>query len=94
MERIANAQVELGELMADKDVKWESNARGKYYVDKTCIAAKYCVSVAPGNFRLDESGLHALVYRQPSSPEEEEAIRDAIMGCPVGAIGDDGDTEE
>lgn len=77
--------------MADKDNKWESNVPGKYYVDRNCIAAKYCVSVAPEVFSLDESGGHACVVRQPETPEEEEQVRDALNGCPVSAIGDDGE---
>ena len=79
--------------MADKDLKWEKNEKGKYYVDQTCIAAKYCVSVAPDHFRMDESGGHAVLVRQPEGAAEEELVRDAVNGCPVGAIGDDGDEE-
>ena len=77
--------------MADKELKWENNAEGKYYVDKNCIAAKYCVSVAPENFRMVENGSHAHVLKQPVSSDEEEQVADAIMGCPVSAIGDDGE---
>ena len=77
--------------MADKELKWEQNAKGNYYVDQTCIAAKYCVSVAPDHFQMDEAGGHAVLIRQPEGPEEEELVRDALHGCPVGAIGDDGD---
>lgn len=76
--------------MADRELKWENNDPGAYYVDKNCIAAKYCVSVAPENFQMDDSGSHARVIRQPETPEEEEQVRDAIHGCPVSAIGDDG----
>lgn len=75
--------------MADKDLKWEDNTRGKVYVDKNCIAAKYCVSVAPENFEMDDSGSHARVHKQPASEQEQEQVRDAINGCPVSAIGDD-----
>jgi len=76
--------------MAEKELKWEDNVEGKHYVDKNCIAAKYCVSVAPEVFRMVANGSHAMVHKQPASPEEEEQVRDAITGCPVGAIGDDG----
>jgi ferredoxin len=76
--------------MADKDLKWEENVGGRHYVDKNCIAAKYCVSTAPGNFKIHESGSHAYVFKQPETAEEEEAVRDAVLGCPVGAVGDDG----
>ncbi|MDA2937683.1 ferredoxin [Acidobacteria bacterium AH-259-A15] len=74
--------------MANKDFKWEENAKGKYYVDENCIAAKFCVAAAPNNFRMSESG-HAYVYKQPETPEEEEQSREAVAGCPVNAIGDD-----
>ena len=78
------------ELMAEKQQKWPENAPGKYYVDESCIASDFCVSVAPANFRMDESG-HAYVYRQPATPEEEQQCREALAGCPVCAIGDNGD---
>jgi len=77
--------------MAEKELKWKENVKGKHYVDKNCIAAKYCVSVAPEVFRMAENGSHALVYKQPETSEEQEHVQDAIMGCPVGAVGDDGD---
>ncbi|RME16273.1 MAG: ferredoxin, partial [Bdellovibrio sp.] len=31
--------------------------------------------------------------KQPSTPEEEEACQEAMEGCPVEAIGNDGDTD-
>lgn len=77
--------------MADKDLKFDENAEGRFYVDQNCISAKYCVSVAPENFKMAESGNYAHVCKQPSTPEEEEAVRDALNGCPVSAIGDDGE---
>ncbi len=77
--------------MADKEQKWNENVEGKYYVDRNCIAAKFCVSAAPNSFRMDESGGHAYVARQPGTPEEQEQARDAVSGCPVGAVGDDGE---
>jgi ferredoxin len=76
--------------MAEKELKWEENVEGKHYVDKNCIAAKYCVAVAPEVFRMVENGSHAYVHKQPENSEEEEQAQDAIMGCPVSAIGDDG----
>lgn len=73
--------------MADKRQKWQENVAGKYFVDERCIASKYCVSVAPENFRMHESG-HAYVFKQPITPEQEEQCRQAMAGCPVDAIGD------
>jgi ferredoxin len=76
--------------VADQRQKWAENLPGRYYVDETCIASKYCVSAAPDNFRIDESG-HAYIFAQPATPDQEEQCRDAMAGCPVNAIGDDGD---
>ena len=75
--------------MAHKDSRWTQNAPGKYYVDDCCIAAKFCLGAAPGSFRM-EAG-HACVVKQPETPEEEAPVREAMEGCPVGAIGDDGE---
>jgi|GraSoiStandDraft_10_1057309.scaffolds.fasta_scaffold520157_1 ferredoxin len=78
--------------MADKHQKWPENAPGMFFVDENCIASKFCVSVAPDHFKMDEDG-HAYVFRQPATPEEEKLCRDALEGCPVAAIGDDGGSE-
>ena len=76
--------------MADKTLKWPENAPGPIYVDESCIASDFCISAAPEHFRMDESG-HAHVYRQPATPEEYQRCLEALSGCPVNAIGDDGD---
>ncbi len=78
--------------MADKSDRWEENAKGKYFVDGNCIAAKLCVAVAHKNFKMSDSG-HAYVYKQPESPEEEEQAREAVTGCPVNSVGDDGEDD-
>lgn len=75
--------------MAFNDQKWPENVPGRFYVDESCIASRYCVDAAPRNFRMDETG-HAYVFRQPETPEEEAECREAMAGCPVLAIGDDG----
>jgi ferredoxin len=80
-------------LVAEKSMKWRENATGKFYVDESCIASDFCTSVAPSIFRMDESG-HAYVYRQPSTPEEEAQCREAMDGCPVCAIGDNGEKND
>ena len=75
--------------MADKDSRWPENAPGRYYVDDCCIAAKFCLGAAPDNFKME--GGHAHVEKQPETPEEEARVREALGGCPVEAIGDDGE---
>jgi ferredoxin len=76
--------------MADKNEKWSKNVAGKFYVDKTCIACDACCIAAPENFRMNEDEGHAYLSKQPSTPEEIDQCREAMEGCPVEAIGDDG----
>ncbi len=76
--------------MADKRIRVPESAPGKYYVDRSCIASKFCVEVASKNFRMVNRD-YATVVKQPDTPEEEEACRKALSGCPVEAIGNDGD---
>jgi len=71
------------------DAKWKENIPGEYYVEESCIAAKFCVATAPNNFKMSSSG-HAYVYKQPQTPEEKEQCHEALMGCPVKAVHDDG----
>jgi len=46
---------------------------------------------APANFTRNEDGGYSFVKQQPSSPEEEAQCKEAKEGCPVEAIGDNGD---
>ena len=80
--------------MADKDNKYDENKPGKYFVDKECIACDACVMSAPDNYFLDEEDGHSYVKKQPETPDEIEQCEEAIDGCPVEAIGSDGETPE
>ncbi len=75
--------------MADKTQKWEENVPGKFFVDQTCIACDSCALAAPTNFKLHEDNGHAFVIKQPTTPEEEKACKQALEGCPVEAIGEE-----
>ncbi len=77
--------------MADKTKKHPENVPGKYYTDENCTACQLCVSTAPDNFKMTDDDDHAYVYKQPETPEEEEACKEAMEGCPDEAIGDDGE---
>ena len=39
----------------------------------------------------NDDGGHSYVHKQPESPEEEALCKEAKEGCPVEAIGDDGE---
>ncbi len=80
--------------MANKSKKFEDNVGGRFYVDKECIACDACVLAAPDHFGMHPEDGHAFVVKQPSSPEEESQCTEALEGCPVEAIGNDGETGE
>lgn len=77
--------------MADPENKYEDNVGGKFYVDDQCIDCDLCRETAPANFTRNEDGGHSFVFKQPENEEEETLCREAMEGCPVEAIGDDGD---
>ncbi|MGE5671814.1 MAG: ferredoxin [Fibrobacterota bacterium] len=77
--------------MADKNSKVSESVDGKYYVDHNCISCESCMYTAPDNFRMKKDGSSSMVFKQPSGESEIAACNDAKAGCPVGAIGDDGD---
>ncbi len=77
--------------MADKTKKYPENVGGKFYVDRECIACDACVMSAPQNFGMDENDGHAFVKQQPATTEEEDLCKEAMDGCPVEAIGNNGE---
>ena len=77
--------------MAELDQKWKENKAGKMFVDQSCIACDACVLTAPKNFAMHEEDGHAFIIHQPDSEEAEARCREAMEGCPVEAIGNDGE---
>lgn len=79
--------------MADKSEKWPENVTGKFYVDEQCIDCDLCRETAPDYFERNEDGGYSYVSRQPDSDDGVEQCMEALEGCPVDAIGDDGDED-
>lgn len=77
--------------MADKNDKVTENVDGKYYVDSSCIGCGMCEGTAPENFKMNDDGDLAIVFKQPANSEEENACKEAKGSCPAEAIGDDGE---
>jgi len=77
--------------MANKKAKWSLNTSGKFYVDDQCIACDACVLEAPRFFKMNDTDGHAFVVAQPKTPKELEECQSALDGCPVDAIGLDGE---
>lgn len=77
--------------MADREDKNVENATGRFYVDSQCIDCDLCRETAPANFtRSDDEG-YSYVFKQPENEDEEELCKEAMEGCPVEAIGNDGE---
>ena len=77
--------------MAKKENKYPENVPGRFFVDKECIACDACVLAAADNFGMNADDGHAFVKKQPSSPAEEDQCKEAMEGCPVEAIGNNGE---
>lgn len=77
--------------MASKADAVADNIPGKFYVDTQCIDCNLCRDTAPNNFKQNEEKGYSYVYKQPSTPEEEQQCQEAMEGCPVEAIGNDGE---
>jgi ferredoxin len=77
--------------MADREDKNSENVSGKFYVDSQCIDCDLCRETAPNNFARAEDEGYSYVFKQPENDEETAQCREAMEGCPVEAIGDDGD---
>ena len=78
--------------MANIARRYPDNVAGKYYVDAGCIDCDLCREAAPRSFRRNDDGGYSYVFKQPESPAEEAQCKEAMEGCPAGAIGSDGET--
>ena len=77
--------------MADATAKYTENIVGVFYVDNTCIDCDACRVAAPDNFVRNDDAGYSFVDKQPESEEEYQMCLDALDGCPVECIGEDGD---
>ena len=73
--------------MADASAKVPENVDGPYFVDDGCSACETCVDTAPNNFKMNDDGEYAYVYKQPENAEEEKLCQEALESCPTEAIG-------
>ena len=76
--------------MAEIEDKLPENVRGKYYVDDQCIDCDVCRDTSPSIFTREDENGYSYVYKQPETEEERDLCEEALMACPVEAIGDDG----
>ena len=76
--------------MAEIDNRYSENVTGAFYVDDQCIDCDLCRETAPENFTRSEEGGYSYVYKQPENDDETALCQEALDGCPVEAIGDNG----
>jgi ferredoxin len=77
-------------LMADIENRYPENTSGSFYVDDQCIDCDLCRETAPSNFTRNDDGGYSFVYKQPENDDERALCEEAMEGCPVEAIGNDG----
>jgi ferredoxin len=77
--------------MANKSDKVPENVSGKFFVDSQCIDCDLCRETAPSFFRRADEAGHSYVFKQPQTEEEIAQCMEALEGCPVEAIGNDGE---
>ena len=77
--------------MANHAERLPQNFPGRYYVDANCIDCDLCRATAPAVFARDDEIGFSIVQRQPLNAEETTLAEEALEGCPVEAIGNDGE---
>jgi ferredoxin len=73
--------------MASAAKRLSSNADGDLFVDDSCIDCGTCRWMAPESFNQDETGEYSRVHRQPGNEHERRRALQALVSCPVSAIG-------
>src|SRR3954454_13391054 len=71
--------------MANVSKSVPENVAGDFFVDSTCIDCDTCRQLAPAVFA--EGPGHAFVRHQPAAPEDRHRALQALVCCPTGSIG-------
>ena len=76
--------------MADPKDRVPENVPGTYYVDTNCIDCDVCRDTSPDCFTRADRGGYSFVFKQPATDDERALCEEALLCCPVEAIGNDG----
>jgi glyoxylase-like metal-dependent hydrolase (beta-lactamase superfamily II) len=71
--------------MADAGRRHAGNVDGPWFVDDRCIECDVARQIAPG--LIGEVNGKSVFLRQPETDEEEHLATQALLACPVGALG-------
>lgn len=77
--------------LPERNDRVKENVAGAYYVDSSCIDCDVCRDTAPANFCRSDANNYSFVYKQPLTEEERAQCEEALLCCPVEAIGNDGE---
>jgi glyoxylase-like metal-dependent hydrolase (beta-lactamase superfamily II)/ferredoxin len=80
-----------GRFMANPRKRVAQNVPGDFFVDSTCIDCDACRQIAPGVF--GEAGETSFVRAQPISAADRRRALQALLACPTGSIGCQGDDD-
>ncbi len=77
--------------MANLAKRLAENVEGDFFVDSTCIDCDACRQIAPATFA--EGDGFSFVMQQPADADDRRAALRAILACPTGSIGCEGDDD-
>src|SRR5262245_242765 len=77
--------------MANVKKSVPENVPGDFFVDSTCIDCDACRQIAPAVFA--EAGETSFVKTQPASAADRRRALQALLACPTGSIGCQGDDD-
>ena len=76
--------------MTDRNDRLPENVPGAFYITNQCIDCDMCRETAPTVFRRDDNIGFSVAFHQPETELERQQAEEALQGCPVEAIGNDG----
>ena len=77
--------------MANFTNRYPLNVPGKFYVDDQCLDCDLCREITVGMILRDDRLGHSYVSRQPETDAELLLFEESVEGCPMSAVGRDGD---
>jgi ferredoxin len=76
--------------MADLHSRLAENIPGAFYITNECIDCDMCRETAPSVFKRNNDIGFSVVFNQPETEAERQQAEEALIGCPVEAIGNNG----
>jgi ferredoxin len=78
--------------MADLHSRLPENVPGAFYITHECIDCDMCRETAPTVFKRNDDIGFSVVFQQPATEADRRQAEEALVGCPVEAIGKNGST--